>query len=66
MRDYGKNVTWPAPPLSVRSVVGTLRAVHARWRAWMILRAVPRAEWPQLRLKVWLHLKGSSYVLFVY
>jgi len=57
MRDYGKSVTWPAPPLSVRPVVGTLQAVHARWRAWMILRAVPREEWPQLRLKVCLHLK---------
>lgn len=52
MRDYGKSVIWPTPPLSIRPVVGTLRAVHARWRAWMILRAVPREEWPQLRLKM--------------
>ncbi|XP_069680956.1 unconventional myosin ID isoform X2 [Periplaneta americana] len=58
MRDYGKSVTWPTPPLAVRPVVGTLRAIHARWRAWMILRTVPREEWPQLRLKVLF----SSYI----
>jgi len=52
MRDYGKNVVWPAPPLCVRPVVHTLRAAHARWRAWMILRSVPREEWPQLRTKI--------------
>lgn len=52
MRDYGKSVMWPAPPLAVRPVVYTLRAAHARWRAWMILRSVPRENWPQLRLKI--------------
>lgn len=52
MRDYGKSVQWPAPPLAVRSVVRTLRQAYARWRAWMILSKVPREEWYQLRLKL--------------
>jgi len=52
MRDYGKSVVWPAPPRCVRPVVHTLRAAHARWRAQMILRSVPRSEWPELKLKI--------------
>ncbi|PSN38767.1 Myosin-IA [Blattella germanica] len=52
MRDYGKSVQWPPAPLAVRRVVPMLKGIHARWRAWMILRAVPREEWPQLRLKM--------------
>ncbi|KAK7866208.1 hypothetical protein R5R35_001420 [Gryllus longicercus] len=52
MRDYGKSVRWPAPPLAVRQAVAYLQAIHNRWRAWMILRSVPRAEWSQLKLKI--------------
>lgn len=51
MRDYGKSIQWPAPPIAVRNLVGTLRRAYARWRAWMILSKVPREDWPQLRLK---------------
>lgn len=52
MKDYGKSVTWPAPPLALRSAVGYIRAIHLRWRAWMILKPTPRPEWPQLKLKI--------------
>lgn len=51
-RDHGKNVVWPAPPLAVRPVVPFLKSVFNRWRAGMILKSVPREEWPQLKLKV--------------
>lgn len=52
LRDYGKTIPWPRENFAVRSVVPKLRMMHARWRAWMILKAVPREDWPQLRLKV--------------
>nr|CAD7410711.1 unnamed protein product [Timema cristinae] len=52
LRDYGKSLKWPAPPLAVRSAVPLLRKLFNSWRAYMILRAVPRNEWPQLKLKV--------------
>lgn len=52
MRDYGKSIMWPAPPPACRNIVTTLRAAHRRWRAWMVLNKIPKAEWPQLRLKI--------------
>ncbi|XP_066998175.2 unconventional myosin ID [Anabrus simplex] len=52
MRDYGKSLPWPAPPLAVRQAVAPLKAVYARWRAWMILKTIPREDWPQLKLKI--------------
>ncbi|UYV60906.1 MYO1D [Cordylochernes scorpioides] len=29
-----------------------LRAIFDRWRAYMVLRAIPRAEWPQMQTKM--------------
>lgn len=52
MRDYGKSITWPAPPPSLRNTVQTLRKIFNRWRAQMILSKIPRNEWPQMKLKV--------------
>ena len=52
MRDYGKSVKWPTAPRVLGHCVGDLQAIHARWRAQMILSKVPRDEWDQLRLKV--------------
>lgn len=52
MRDYGKSITWPAPPLSLRATTKSLRHLYNRWRAHMILSKIPRSEWPQMKLKV--------------
>lgn len=52
LRDYGKSINWPQENFAVRSAVPALKMMFARWRAWMILRAIPREDWPQLRLKV--------------
>ncbi|XP_059470337.1 unconventional myosin ID [Neocloeon triangulifer] len=51
-RDYGKSVRWPNPPLVLRSGVKNLRTIHERWRAWMVLKRIPRDDWQQGRLKV--------------
>lgn len=52
MRDHGKHLTWPKENFAVRDVVPALKMIHARWRAWMVLKVIPREDWPQLRLKV--------------
>ena len=52
LRSYGKTLPWPRENFAVRHVVSALRNIYARWWAWMILRAIPREDWPQLRLKV--------------
>ncbi|XP_063236285.1 unconventional myosin ID [Bacillus rossius redtenbacheri] len=52
MPDYGKNLKWPPPPLAVRPAVPLIERIFNHWRASMILRSVPREEWPQLRLKI--------------
>ncbi|KAG5889110.1 hypothetical protein JTB14_003913 [Gonioctena quinquepunctata] len=52
MRDYGKSITWPAPPLSLRETTKTLRKMYNRWRAQMILNKIPLQEWPQMKLKI--------------
>ena len=67
MRDYGKSLTWPQENFSVRSAVPALRIMFARWRAWMILKAIPREDWPQLRLKVNIYnskLQNSMMYIF--
>ncbi|XP_049267275.1 unconventional myosin ID-like [Rhipicephalus sanguineus] len=51
-KDYGKNVAWPPPPCCVREAVPGLKSIFSRWRGSMILRKVPREQWPQLHLKV--------------
>lgn len=52
LRDYGKSLPWPAENFAVRPVVPALKKIFARWRAWMVLKVIPREDWPQLRLKM--------------
>lgn len=52
LRDYGKGIQWPQPPLVGREAEKQLRMLFSRWRASMILRKYPRDEWPQLRLQI--------------
>lgn len=57
----GLNVNWPKAPRPIGHLVGLIRAAYGRWWALSILRRVPDADWPQLRLKVLCHtehLKG--------
>lgn len=60
VRPYGKNLSWPPENFAVRHVVPALKNMYARWWAWMILRGIPREDWPQLRLKAW---QFSSFIL---
>lgn len=52
MRDYGKSLTWPTPPLAGRYAEEQLKLLFNKWRAQMILRKYPRSEWPRLRLQI--------------
>ncbi|XP_055916634.1 unconventional myosin ID [Eupeodes corollae] len=52
MRDYGKSIQWPEPPLSGRAAEPRLKSLFNKWRAYMILRKFPRSEWPQMRLQI--------------
>ncbi|CAB3374689.1 Hypothetical predicted protein [Cloeon dipterum] len=51
-RDFGKSLRWPNPPLVLRKGVKNLKAIHERWRAWMIIKRIPQEDWPQVRYKV--------------
>lgn len=60
----GLNVNWPAAPRPIAHLVGLIRAAYGRWWALSILRRVPEADWPQLRLKVYCHtelIKGKRH-----
>lgn len=50
--DYGKSIKWPAPPRSLKNTLTIIRKAYNRWRAYMILKKIPQAEWPQLKLKI--------------
>lgn len=52
MKDHGKHLPWPRESIGVRRSVPLLKKIFARWRGWMILRNIPREEWPQLRIKM--------------
>lgn len=52
MKDHGKSIVWPAPPLVVRKSEHGLRMLYNKWRASMLLRKFPRSEWAQLRLQI--------------
>lgn len=52
MKDYGKHIVWPQPPISVRKSEHGLRMLYNKWRASMLLRKFPRSEWAQLRLQI--------------
>lgn len=58
MRDYGKRLNWPRENFAVRHTIPALRMMYARWWAWMILRLIPREDWPQLRLKVYNYISS--------
>ncbi|KAF1760604.1 hypothetical protein GCK72_008853 [Caenorhabditis remanei] len=45
MKDLGKSIRWPAPPLVLAQFVSRLRVMHQRWRAATILARIP----PHLR-----------------
>lgn len=52
MRDYGKHLPWPRQNFATRHVTPALVMMYKRWWAWMVLRIIPREDWPQLRLKM--------------
>ena len=52
MANYGLGVTWPKPAGMICKQVNKLHAAYDRWRSWMVVRAIPSQDWPQLRLKV--------------
>ncbi|CAD6998474.1 myosin-IA [Ceratitis capitata] len=52
MRDYGRSILWPQPPLAGRKAEPQLKRIFDNWRAFMILRKYPRSEWQQLRLQI--------------
>ena len=64
MSDYGKDLPWPRETFAVRKSVPLLRKIFAKWRAWMILRNIPREEWPQLRIKVRTLVSNSQIRFF--
>lgn len=52
--NFGRNLEWPKPPripLDLHPIVPILEKLFNRWRGSMILSAVPREEWPQVRNK---------------
>ncbi|KFM66883.1 Myosin-IA, partial [Stegodyphus mimosarum] len=52
MKDHGKQVIWPPVPFLLHDVSSALHKIHSRWRAYMILRKIPREQWAELNLKV--------------
>ncbi|XP_043255294.1 unconventional myosin ID [Colletes gigas] len=52
MRDYGKRLIWPRENFAIMHVLRALKLMYERWWAWMILKLIPRDDWPQLRLKM--------------
>ncbi|RVE45880.1 hypothetical protein evm_009479 [Chilo suppressalis] len=49
-RNRGLIRTWPPAPRRVPAAL--LHAAYRRWRAYLVLKPVPRAQWPQLRMKI--------------
>ncbi|OTF75536.1 hypothetical protein BLA29_004781 [Euroglyphus maynei] len=43
---------WPKEPRALISVVSVLRRIHRRWKAWLLLRRIPREQWNEFRLKI--------------
>lgn len=52
LKDYGKHIVWPVPPIAARHAEPGLKELFHKWRACMLLRKFPRSEWAQLRLQV--------------
>lgn len=51
-RDYGKHIVWPKHPPVLKGVVDDFHRIFNLWRANMILKKIPREDWPQLRNKI--------------
>ncbi|XP_059045714.1 unconventional myosin ID-like [Achroia grisella] len=49
-RNRGVVKQWPAAPR--RLAAPLLQAAYRRWRAYLVLRPVPRDQWPQLKMKI--------------
>ncbi|PAV91799.1 hypothetical protein WR25_18959 [Diploscapter pachys] len=41
MKDLGKSVRWPAPPIVLQPFVARLKQMHSRWRAGVIMARMP-------------------------
>lgn len=52
MRDFGKSIKWPEPPLVGRRAEPGLKELFGKWRGRMILKKYPKSEWPQLQLQI--------------
>jgi len=52
MENFGSAIVWPKYPCIIAEQVCKLQAAYDRWRSWMIVRAIPSHDWPQLRLKI--------------
>ncbi|CAG9786505.1 unnamed protein product [Diatraea saccharalis] len=51
-RGEGVVRTWPRWPARFGAAAALLQAAYRRWRAYLVLRPVPRAQWPQLKMKI--------------
>ncbi|XP_019771399.1 unconventional myosin ID isoform X1 [Dendroctonus ponderosae] len=52
MKDYGKSIIWPAPPRALHDTARLFRMAFNRWRAFMVLSRVNKADWAQMKLKI--------------
>lgn len=52
MSNFGKNIQWPKPPAILAAFFKELQKAFQIWRASMILRKIPREQWPEMRIKV--------------
>lgn len=43
---------WPTPPKTLVNVVAILLRIYRRWKAWLLLRHIPKEQWPEYRLKI--------------
>ncbi|KAI5639115.1 myosin head (motor domain) domain-containing protein [Phthorimaea operculella] len=41
---------WPIPPRKLNT--NLLQAAYRRWRAYLVLKPIPREQWPQLKMKI--------------
>uniref|UniRef100_A0A8C5Q6D7 Myosin ID n=1 Tax=Leptobrachium leishanense TaxID=445787 RepID=A0A8C5Q6D7_9ANUR len=60
-RDLGKNVKWPTPPKVLRRFQEALQSIHNRWRAYQLIKTLPPAEIPKIKVKIaaFENLKGQ-------
>ncbi|XP_060803099.1 unconventional myosin ID isoform X2 [Amyelois transitella] len=51
-RHRGVIQRWPEPPRAAAAAARLLQAGYRRWRAYLILKPIPRDQWPQLKMKI--------------